>query len=174
MTDWSHTAAAEAALMVFPLLMIIAGAGDVMTLRISNRLVICLAALFPVFAWATGMSLLLFCIHLATAAVLLMAGFGLFSLRLFGGGDAKLLAAAGVWLGFPCALPFLMLTAIAGGLLALAIGALYSFQMEAGLRGSRLEGLISSFTPDVPYGFAIAAGAILTTPLSWWTVAAGG
>lgn len=160
--------------MVFPLLMIIAGAGDVMTLRIPNRLVICLAILFPPFAWATGMSSLLFGIHLLTAAALLAAGFALFSADLFGGGDAKLLAAAGLWLGFPCVIPFLVITAVAGGVVALAIGALYAVNMEAGMRGSRAALLLSSFRPDVPYGFAIAVGAILTVPLSWWSVVAYG
>lgn len=165
-------ATAQTALMVFPLLTIIAGAGDVMTLRIPNWLVISLAAAFPAFAWAAGMTPFLFGIHVATAVALLAAGFVLFSLRLFGGGDAKLMAAAGLWLGFPCVIPFILLTAVAGGLLAGAIGIIHAIQMEASLRDSWAARLLASFRPDVPYGFAIAAGAILAVPYSFWAIAA--
>lgn len=171
MTPWPL--AGQAALMMFPLLMIIAGAGDVMTLRIPNRLIMILMATFPPFAFAVGMSPLIFAIHVATAAVLLTAGFALFSLRLFGGGDAKLLAAAALWLGFPCAIPFVFFTAIAGGVLALAIGIMHAVQQEAEVQAPALGRLFTGFRPDVPYGFAIAIGAILTLPLTWWTVVAG-
>lgn len=173
MTLWTTGAAGQAALMMFPLLMIIAGAGDVMTLRIPNRLILCLLAAFPAFAYAVGMPLLIFGINVATAAAFLAAGFALFSLGLFGGGDAKLMAAAALWLGFPCVIPFVLLTAVAGGMLGLAIGILHAIHSEAEIHAPRLGSLFAGLWPDLPYGFAIAIGAILTLPLTGWTLAAG-
>src|SRR6185436_13235717 len=84
---------------IFPFLMIIAGAGDALSLRIPNWLTLTIFAAFFPLAWATGMPL-----------------------GVFGGGDAKLMAAAGVWFGSTQALPFLAFTVIAGGVLAICIG----------------------------------------------------
>ena len=62
-------------LMLFPLLMILGGAVDVMTRRIPNSLVVGTAALFLPAALVTGMPLWIMSLHVATAAVLLALGF---------------------------------------------------------------------------------------------------
>ena len=93
-------------LRLFPLLMIMAGAGDVMTRRIPNALIIGTVVLFFPAALVTGMPLWIMSLHVATAALLLLLGFGLFSFGVIGGGDAKMMAAAGLWLGFPCSILF--------------------------------------------------------------------
>lgn len=154
--------------MVFPLLLIVAGAGDVMTLRIPNRLVMCVALAFFVFAPASGMSLELMSVHLATGGVLLATGLLLFSLNLFGGGDAKLLAAAGLWLGFPGALMLVAFTALAGGVLAVALAMVFMTHLQADLRSRKLGKRFEGLAPKLPYGFAIAVGAISALPWSWW------
>lgn len=148
--------------------MIVASALDVMTLRISNRLVSVTALLFFPSAVASGMPMWLMGLHVATGLVLFLIGYALFSLRLFGGGDGKLLAAAGLWLGFPCVLPFLLFTTLAGGVLAAAIGLWFMLNTEAGVRGGALGRVLAPLRPALPYGFAIAAGAILTVPLTRW------
>lgn len=140
------------AAVIFPLLMIAAGAGDVLTLRIPNWLNILIAACFPPLALAAGIPWGVLGLHLAAGAGMLLLGALLLGLGLFGGGDAKLLASASLWLGVEGLLPFLFATALAGGLLALWI---------AGLRllpGARRT---EPGRPDVPYGFALAAGAIV-------------
>lgn len=166
-------AAAYIALLMFPLLMIVAGAGDVLSLRIPNLLCGAIGLLFLPFAVATGMPAWLIAVHLATCLAVLVIGYGLFSLGLIGGGDAKLMAAAVLWLGLPCALLFIMYTALAGGLLAAAIGLMFMLDLEAGQRSARLNRLFAGLRPGIPYGFAIAAGAILATSSSWWMRAAG-
>lgn len=158
----------QIALVVFPLLMILAGASDVLTLRIPNLLTVVLALAFLPFAALSGMSLEAIWLHLATGSVLLLFGFGLFAMGIFGGGDAKLMAAAGLWLGIPASVHFLLLTALAGGVLSLAVGLMLVASVDAEFRSSSLLHLIRRFKPDVPYGFAIAAGAILALPSSWW------
>ncbi len=161
-------------LMLFPLLMILSGAVDVMTRRIPNSLVVGTAALFLPAALVTGMPLWIMSLHVATAAVLLVLGFGLFSFGVVGGGDAKMMAAAGLWLGFPCSILFITFSALAGGLLAAAMGLWFLVTMEGGMHSAWFDKAVAPLKPSVPYGFALAAGAILATPFSWWMRAAIG
>ena len=143
---------AALAAMVFPLLMIIAGVGDVLTLRIPNWLNLLIAGLFPAFALAAGMPWDLFGLHVLTGFGMLLLGALLLALGLFGGGDAKLLAAASLWLGHEGLMPFLFITAIAGGFLALWIVLMRQLPGQHRPPSGRAY---------VPYGFALAAGAIL-------------
>ena len=161
-------------LMLFPLLMILSGAVDVMTRRIPNSLVVGTAALFLPAALVTGMPIWIMSLHVATAAVLLVLGFGLFSFGVVGGGDAKMMAAAGLWLGFPCSILFITFSALSGGLLAAAMGLWFLVTMEGGMHSAWFDKAVAPLKPSVPYGFALAAGAILATPFSWWMRAAIG
>ncbi len=88
--------------------------------------------------------------HGVVALVVLIGGAILFVLRLWGAGDAKLLAAAAIVLGTK-GLPLLILgTAMAGGILAVIyIGMRY------------LPGRRTKPATGLPYGVAIACGAIL-------------
>ena len=106
-------------------------------------------------------------LHLAIAVAALLAGMIMFALRWIGGGDAKLFAAAALWLGWPALMTYLAVTGLAGG--ALAVGLL-------GLRSPLLRGYVVNgpawfsrlAEPDenVPYGVAIAVGALVAFPAS--------
>ena len=161
-------AAGQVALLVFPLLMIAAGAGDVLSLRIPNRLCIALLVLFFPLAWAIGMPAWLLGVHVATSVVVLLIGYGLFSAGIFGAGDAKLMAAAALWLGLPCTLLLILYTALAGGMLAAVSGLLYVLSFEVGQRSASIDGMLTRLKPDVPYGFAIAAGSLVAASYSLW------
>lgn len=156
------------ALFLFPLLMIFAGVSDVMTMRIPNGLTAVLACLFFPFAIASGMPVVMLAQHVATGFGLLSVGYVLFSMGMFGGGDAKLMAAVGLWFGFAGTLNFLVLTALAGGALALAVGIMQLSKIETAVRRETFSRFLEPFRADVPYGFAFAAGAILAVPSSWW------
>jgi prepilin peptidase CpaA len=158
---------------VFPLLMIIAGAGDALSLRIPNWLTLTIFTAFFPLAFATGMPLDIFGLHLLTAVILFILGFLLFSAGLFGGGDAKLMAAAGIWFGSAQALPFLIFTAMAGGILALCVGLWSIISMSWEIRDASWSKKLLGLRPNVPYGYAFAIGAILAFPQSWWMVASG-
>lgn len=161
----------QVAIVAFPLMLIVAGATDVTRRRIPNLLCISLALIFFPLALAAAMPLWLIGLHVTTGIILLMVGYGLFAFGWVGGGDAKLLAAAGLWIGFPSVLPFLLLAALAGGVLAAAIGLWFMVSMEASVRSDALGNALSPLAPDVPYGFALAAGAILTIPFTWMAAA---
>ncbi len=85
-----QTMAADAIrLLLFPALMAFAASSDLLTMTISNRLSIALAAGFFLLALVTGMELHAIGMHLAAAAVVLAVAFVFFSQGWIGGGDAS-------------------------------------------------------------------------------------
>src|SRR5690606_25594489 len=98
-----------------------AASSDLLTMRISNKLVLLLAAGFVVMALLVEMPLQQFALHVLCAFVVLVVAFGMFAMRWIGGGDAKLAAATTLWLGFGLTLPYLVYTALLGGVLTLMV-----------------------------------------------------
>ena len=161
---------------LLPILMIVAAISDLMSFRIPNWLTLLTAVLFFPMAWLTGMPLVEFGWHLAAGLILFVAGFALFSFGLFGGCDAKLMAAAGLWFGTAQTLPFLVATVLAGGGLAIAV-AVWSlimtvFEIHGPGENTRLVRVARKIRPKLPYGFAFAIGAIVAFPQSWWMTGA--
>lgn len=151
--------------LAFPALLALGAACDVMRYRIPNAVSIVLALLYLPAALAAGHGLEQIAWHLAAGATVLLIGMGLFFAGLFGGADAKMLAAAACWTGFALLPPFLITMALAGGVLALALLA-GRFVLRRTALGRRHE---SSGTwlgrqlirpRAVPYGVAIAVGGI--------------
>ena len=108
-------------LLLFPALMAFAASSDLLTMTISNRLSIALAAGFFLMTLITGMGLYAIGMHLAAAAVVLAVAFVFFSRGWIGGGDAKLAAATALWFGFDHLLDYLLYASLFGGALTLAI-----------------------------------------------------
>jgi prepilin peptidase CpaA len=144
---------------LFAALLIVAAAGDALYFRIPNQLILLIAGLFLPVALAAGLGLPAIGTHLAISGAVLLGGFLLFAFGLFGGGDAKLLAAAALWLGWPALLPFLLWTALAGGVLGVLISLRVLY--DKFIRNVPVN-------RDVPYGIALAAGAIIALPQSEW------
>ncbi|MFO1123620.1 MAG: prepilin peptidase [Hyphomicrobiales bacterium] len=153
---------------LFPTLMIIAGAGDALTMRIPNWLTIFIALLFLPMALLTGMAWADIGMHVLVGLGMFVLGFVFFALGLFGGGDAKLLAAAGLWLGWPDLMPFLFITALAGGVLALCVAVWSALNFNAEIQGGSIAKRLGAIKPSVPYGYAFAIGAVLAFPQTWW------
>lgn len=150
------------ALLFFPFAMALAASSDLLTMRISNKLVLVLVAGFCVIAIVTGMSLQQFAMHVACAMLVLVVGFTFFAMRWIGGGDAKLAAATTLWLGFGLTLPFLVYAALLGGALTLSILALRRMPLTPFLARFRWLERLHNPTSGVPYGIALAiAGMII-------------
>ena len=158
---------------LLPIMLIVAAVSDVISLRIPNWLTGLTALLFFPLAFATGMPLAEFEVHLLVGVALFVVGFVFFQFGLFGGGDAKLMAAAGLWFGSSSALPFLFMTAVAGGVLAVVVGLWSIFTMHLEIHG-RTEDQgstwkrITALKPNVPYGLAFAVGGIVAFRDTWW------
>ena len=90
------------------------------------------------------------------------------SLMLVGGGDAKLAAAAALWLGFDHLLPYLLLASLLGG--ALSVGLIW-FRMtplpQWLARQAWVERLHGK-DGGIPYGIALAAAALAVYPDTAW------
>jgi prepilin peptidase CpaA len=157
---------------LFPLLVIVAGAGDVLSRQIPNRLVLLIALCFFPLAWVHGMPPSVMLLHAGAGLAVLLAGFALFSFGFLGGGDAKLMGAAAIWFGLAGLPQFLLMTVLAGGLLGLAVLAWSVVAFQADIDQWRFSRRLSAVRPSVPYGFAIAAGALLSIPGSWLVPAA--
>ena len=158
---------------LLPLLLIVAAASDATSFRIPNWLTALTAALFFPMAWATGMPLHEFGAHVLAGLVLFAAGFAFFQLRIFGGGDAKLMAAAGLWFGTSQILPFLFMTALAGGVLGFVVGCWSMMSISWEIHGENVDiggfgKKLRALKPDVPYGLAFAIGGIVVFKDSWW------
>src|SRR5689334_3181032 len=115
------------AIAAFAGLLIYAASSDIARYIIPNWVSIALVAIFPAAAMAHGMEWSEIGMHVAFGAAVLAIGFFLFAANILGGGDAKLLAAASVWTGFTAFTPFILWTAVAGGLMAAALLAARQF-----------------------------------------------
>jgi prepilin peptidase CpaA len=163
-------------LVMLPVLMIVAALNDVASLRIPNWLTGLTAALFFPMAFLTGMPIAEFGWHLLAGAILFFVGYAIFAVGFFGGGDAKLMAAAGLWFGTSQTMPFLIITVMAGGAMALAYGLWSITVMMLDFHvGDKADGTPRGFVtrlkkamPQLPYGFALAVGAIVAFPQTWW------
>src|SRR5258705_9302916 len=78
-----------ARLLLFPALMAFAAASDLLTMTISNRVSLALAAGFLVLAPLGGMGLQAMLLHLGAGATVLAVAFACFAMGWMGGGDAK-------------------------------------------------------------------------------------
>ena len=99
---------------------------------------------------------------------MLAVGIGMFALGWLGGGDAKLLAAAALWLGFDRLLEYLLYVAMAGGLLALSILIYRSIAPPLWLCREEWAMRLHAKTGGIPYGIALAAAGLLVYPSTIW------
>ena len=132
---------------------------DTRSFTIPNRVSLGLIGLYPawlVVNWTQVDPLG----SLTVAAIFLALGFLLFAFGVLGGGDAKLMAAVGLWVGPALAFQFALLTAIVGGGLALTIF-VYACARDQVWRYASWVALRSIGAEPVPYGIAIALGAIV-------------
>lgn len=151
-----HLSLTATATAGFVVLIAWAAIADMAAGTIPNALVLLLAAFFVVFAGATGFDAARLALHAACGALVLVCGFGLYQARLFGAGDAKLLAAAALWFGRDGLPLFLAGVALAGGTLSTLHLLARAAQGHSMGREARLK--------TVPFGVAIALGAFAAAP----------
>lgn len=153
-------------LSVLPLLVIAAGIHDLTTMKIPNWISgLLILGFFPA-AFMVGLSPATVAVHFGVAVVALFVGMGLFALRVIGGGDAKLMAAACLWLGVSGSTMFILWTAVAGGAFCLVLIFARS-QLRPYVQGAPhwIDTLLEP-KGDIPYGVAIAVGALMAFPSS--------
>ena len=147
--------------LLFTFLLLAAATEDAARLRISNITVLLVIVAAVIAAIVVGPALSLWQ-NLAVFAALLAVGTPMFAAGKLGGGDVKLLAAVGLWFSLKGALWMLLDVVLAGGAVAILIIALRSLGWSNKIR-SRVVVLRPG--SGIPYGVAIAAGALIAMAL---------
>lgn len=155
-------------LLLFPAIMAFAASSDLLTMTISNRLTLALAAGFAVLAVAAGMSWHDAGMHALAGAIVLAAGFVCFSRGWMGGGDAKLAAATALWLGFDHLMPYLLYASLLGGALTVLLIQFRALPLPAPLARQPWIIRLHEKGGGVPYGIALAAAALIVYPETGW------
>jgi len=157
-----------ARLLLFPALMAFAAASDLFTMTIPNRVSLALAAGFLALAFATGMAFSDILSHLGAGAVVLSASFVCFAFGWIGGGDAKVAAAAALWFGFGHLLEYLVYASLFGGALTLLLLQLRQWPLPYALTGQVWLLKLHAKESGIPYGIALAVGALVVYPETEW------
>ncbi len=143
------------AVLSFAALLLWAAGEDIYRLTIPNWVSLAMIGLYPIHVLASPVAVnwpIAAAIAVATFAV----GFFLFALKMVGGGDVKLLTATALWadpLVFPS---FIFLTAIAGGVIGLAI-----LVRRRRMAPVAVDTGHSAGPAVMPYGAAIAVGGLM-------------
>lgn len=153
--------------VVFPFCMVFAALSDMLSMTIANRVSILLLAAFAIVAPLTGMDWASFGWHFAAGGLVLAVTFALFALGGMGGGDAKLLTASAVWLGFDMQLmEYLVYTAFLGGVLTMAILVYRGSALAVYTGHNPFLRNFADGKAGVPYGVALGVGGLLAYPNS--------
>jgi len=127
--------------------LVVAAFTDMRRRQIDNWLNGAIALAAPLYWWACGMGLAQMGWQLALALGSFIVLAALFALRAMGGGDVKLISALALWIKPALFMNLLMVMALAGGVLTLAL----AFWHIARRQRDRIA---------VPYGIAIAIGGL--------------
>ena len=147
-------------ILAFMGLIIAAAVIDLRSLTIPNKISLAIALIYPAHVIASGGSVD-WVSGLLVGMAVLTGGFVLFTCKLIGGGDAKLLAAASLWAGPALISPLLLFTALGGGAIAIAMWLHHRYTRAATVGMILHSGTDPDFAKrDMAYGVAIAVGAI--------------
>ncbi|MGF1650548.1 MAG: prepilin peptidase [Hyphomicrobiaceae bacterium] len=155
-------------LLVFPAAMALAAAIDLVSMTIPNRISLVLVGAFFVAAVLVGLPLETIALHLLVGMLTLIVTFTLFAFNTIGGGDAKLLPAATLWLGLAPLSEFLIYTGLLGGLLSIALVLYRAILPPTFLIGQDWALRLHQKTCGVPYGLAIGGAALIVFPSTVW------
>ena len=157
-----------ARLLLFPALMAFAAVSDLFTMTISNRVSLALMAGFLALALPSGMGLHDILLHLGAGACVLAVAFACFAMGWVGGGDAKVAASAALWFGFGHLMNYLVYASLFGGVLTLVLLQFRQWPLPYSLAGQAWLLRLHAKESGIPYGIALAIGALTIYPETDW------
>jgi prepilin peptidase CpaA len=157
-----------ARLLLFPALMAFAAASDLFTMTISNRVSLALVAGFLALAVLSGMGLTDILLHVGAGAAVLAVAFTCFAMGWVGGGDAKVAASAALWFGFDHLLTYLVYASLFGGVLTLMLLQFRQWPLPYAFAGQAWLLKLHAKESGIPYGIALAIGALMIYPETDW------
>jgi len=159
----------EFALMaIFPAAMAFAAAMDLFTMTIPNRISLFLLASFLLLAPFAGLTLADIGYHFVAGIAMLVVGILMFSRGWIGGGDAKIFAAASLWLGFDYLMEYALIASVAGGVLTLLLLFVRKFPLPLFLARQEWVGRLHDPRGGIPYGVALGLAAMFVYPSTMW------
>ena len=163
-----HTLATLLVMWVFPALMVYAAMTDLVDRRIANWISVSLIAAYFALALVQLTPPLVVASHVGIALVAFAIGFGVFCTGRMGGGDVKLITASVLWFGPNlAALEYVTSLSIVGLAVTVVFVLMRLDILQYLMSINPLTRPFAGRDPsgrDVPYGLAIAAGALMTTP----------
>lgn len=150
---------------IFAVTMMAAAYNDATTMKIPNWISLalivgfCLIQPFIFQDWSVLGS------HFTVSAVFFLFGFAMFAFGWLGGGDAKLMAATALWWQWPDAVMYISYTTLIGAALGILLLISRKF-LPARILTSQIPLAMFKEEKNMPYGIALAAGALLTLPQS--------
>jgi prepilin peptidase CpaA len=157
-----------ARLLLFPALMAFAAASDLFTMTISNRVSLALVAGFLILALLSGMGLHDMLSHIGAGAAVLAIAFACFAMGWVGGGDAKVAAGAALWFGFGHLMDYLVYASLFGGVLTLLLLQFRQWPLPYAFAGQTWLLKLHAKESGIPYGIALAIGALMIYPETEW------
>jgi prepilin peptidase CpaA len=109
--------------------------------------------------------------HIGAGAVVLVVAFGCFAMGWVGGGDAKVAASAALWFGFAHLMDYLLYAALFGGALTLLLIQLRQWPLPYPLARQAWLQRLHAKESGIPYGIALAIGALMIYPETEWVKA---
>lgn len=100
--------------------------------------------------------------HVLGFVVVFGVTFGMYSAKIWGGGDQKLISAFAVWFGFSGLPVFLIYTTLFGGLIGVAALLLKKYKPFKAPKEGGWVAQVQAGASKVPYGVAIAGGALVS------------
>lgn len=151
--------------LVFAAPLLAASYTDYYSMKIPNVVCLAMMAGFVLTLPLTWQGLPVLGEHMMVGLTFFLAGFAMYAFGWFGAGDAKLMAAIAIWFGWSDALPFILYTTLFGAALGmfLMVG---DKLIPIRLRTSEVGMRLFQGGKDMPYGMALAAGALFVWPTS--------
>jgi prepilin peptidase CpaA len=156
-------------LWILPGLFVAAAITDLTSFTIPNVLPAAMLVLFAILRLAMALSghalgWSEISPHLLAGTIGLVVGLGMFATGWVGGGDAKLLAAACLWVGWDALIQYAILATLFGGLLTIWLLMLRRMPMPPFLATKTWFVRLADSKSGVPYGIALAIAAIDLLP----------
>jgi prepilin peptidase CpaA len=106
--------------------------------------------------------------HLGAGGGVLTVAFACFAMGWIGGGDAKLAAAAALWFGFGHLMNYLVYASLFGGALTLLLLEFRQWPLPYAFAGQTWLLRLHAKDSGIPYGIALAIGALVIYPQTDW------
>jgi prepilin peptidase CpaA len=149
---------------ILPAAFLLAALLDITRYTIPNWLTAGIALAFPLIAVWAGLPPTLILIHVGVGIFALGLGMMMFALGWLGGGDAKLVAAVALWAGPTAVWVFALVAALAGGALTLFLLFFRKLPLPGSLASQKWIARLHDQEAGIPYGVALAAGALYALP----------